>query len=564
MTSLGTSRTSLVRELLRRAAGFARNDQVASRPLFYLVFTLLVVAVAFAGLNGSLQNADESTFAFMSREMLQRGSWIVQYEFGEPTMLKSPMVFWTTMASFKVFGISDFTARIPVALANIGAAFALFFIARRLFGSYKTALMSVLIYQVSLQVNANAHQLCTDVYYQTFLLLGLLFIIKALQEDRRWFLLVGFSNAMVFLSKSALGLILPAFLLLYILVERRWRLLWWLAAVFALSLVISFPYFFATYQKVPEVFKREFLGDYLAGAAVGEESRNVLFILYGFVYFFVLLVIMMLPYSSSLAFVLFRRREPGRPGQIVWQGECKLLSLMFLVSYVGFSVIERRLPHYTLPMIPALAVFIAFAFRDPDAHAGLADTSGADRSRKYYLAHAALAGTALALFSLFVITQGHRYKPFLDVAIGLMVIYVVFVGMNLLFFLKRVPGRVGLFTVTVVFFLAFTLNAWITVPLDFNQDIKSFAPVYQGPAPVYVIGSKQANEGRKKRVIYWYFDTANTAQYGSLSSFTDQVGDPPDGSYMLFYHGYTSELEKRYPSLQVLDTGIVWNIGVIR
>lgn len=538
--------------MFSRISSFVLHDRVRSRGLFFLAFTLLVIAIAFAGLNGSLQNADEATFAFISREMLQRGSWIVQYEFGEPTMMKSPLVFWTAMLSYKTFGIGDFPARLPAAVANIAACFALFFIGRRLFDSYKTGLMAVLIYQVSLQVNANAHQVCTDVLYQAFLLIGLLFLIKGLREKPGWFLAAGLCNGLVFLSKSALGMVLPAALLLFILVERRWRLLWWLAALFALSLAVSLPYFIAAYLRVPEVFKAEFLGSYLAGAAVGERSRNILFILYGFLYFFVLLVVMMLPYSPGLPLVLLRRSHPVRPGDIVWRGERKLVSLLFLVCYAGFSVIERRLPHYTLPMIPCLALFLAADFSDPPP------------GRTRYLAHLLFAAAAVAVFTLFVVREGGRYRPFLDVAAGLIAVYLLFIGLNLALYLKRVPAAAGLFTVTLAFFLAFTVMAWITVPLDFNPDIKSFARAYRGPAPVYVIGSKKADEGNKKRVIYWYLGTEDTRQYGSLQAFRERVQELPAGSYLIFNHEYTGELADRYPSLQVLEEGIVWNMGVYR
>lgn len=538
--------------MLSRIKNFALHDRVENRRLFFLVFSLLVIAVAFAGLNGSLQNADEATFAFISREMLQRGSWIVQYEFGEPTMMKSPMVFWTAMLSFRTFGIGDFAARLPAALANIATCFALFFIGRKLYDSYKTGLLAVLIYQVSLQVNANAHQVCTDVLYQAFLFIGLLFVIKGLREKTGWFLVAGLCNGLVFLSKSALGLVLPAAVLLFILVERRWRLLWWLAALFLLSLAVSLPYFIAAYLRVPEVFKAEFLGSYLAGAAVGERSRDVLFILYGFVYFFVVLIVMMLPYSPGLAFVLLRKKRPVGTGEIIWRDERKLLSLLFLVCYVGFSVIERRLPHYTLPMIPCLALFLAYDFKDP--------RQGGAR----YMALLLFAAAAVTVFTVFVIKEGSRYRPFLDVAVGLIAVYLLFIGLNLGLYLKQVPAALGLFVATLVFFLAFTVMAWVTVPLDFNPDIKSFAPVYQGPAPVYVIGSKKADEGRKKRVIYWYLGTPDTRQYGSLQSFRERVEEVPGGSYLVFNREYTGELKGHYPSLEVLKEGIVWNIGVCR
>ncbi|MFW6180784.1 MAG: hypothetical protein ACOC8N_03470, partial [Spirochaetota bacterium] len=165
---------------------------------------------------------------------------------------------------------------------------------------------------------------------------------------------------------------------------------------------------------------------------------------------------------------------------------------------------------------------------------------------------------------LLVIREGGRYRPFMDVAAGLIAVYLLFIGLSLWLYLKRVPPAAGMFTLTLVFFLAFTVMAWITVPLDFNPDIKSFAPDYRGPAPVYVIGSKKADEGNKKRVIYWYLGTEDSRQYPSLQAFRERVQELPAGAYLIFNREYTGELAVQYPSLEVLEEGIVWNMGVYR
>jgi hypothetical protein len=81
---------------------------------------------------------------------------------------------------------------------------------------------------------------------------------------------------------------------------------------------------------------------------------------------------------------------------------------------------------------------------------------------------------------------------------------------------------------------------------------------------VYVIGSKKADEGNKKRVIYWYLGTADTRQYGGLQAFRERVQELPAGAYLIFNREHTGELAARYPALQVLEEGIVWNMGVYR
>ena len=204
---------------------FIHTDTIRNRARFYSILALLLIAVSFAGLNGTLQDVDESYFAYVARDSFEQNSWIVQIELGEPTFFKSPMVFWAQMLSFKLFNVSDFAAKLPSAIANLITAFALFFICRSVFKSPTVAFLAVIIYQCSVQVHISSHQICTDVYYQMFLMLSLLFCVKAFSDKVRWLLLAGVFNGLVFLTKSALGLVLPATLFLYVVFSRRWRLL---------------------------------------------------------------------------------------------------------------------------------------------------------------------------------------------------------------------------------------------------------------------------------------------------------------------------------------------------
>ena len=240
---------------------FIIKDNIVNKKYFYILFSILVLLISFTGLNGSLQNIDEMLFARISRGSLEHNSWLVQMEEGKQTFIKSPMVFWTAMISFKLFGISDFTAKIPSAIAAVITSFAILFICLKLFNSYKTGMMAVFIYLCSLQVYASSHQICTDSLFQMFLLLSLFFSIKGIKDNKLWFLLSGFLNGMVFLSKSALGFIIPSTILIYIIIQRRWNLLLYPIIVFLISLIFSAPYFLYLYIKIPE-FKELFLIDY--------------------------------------------------------------------------------------------------------------------------------------------------------------------------------------------------------------------------------------------------------------------------------------------------------------
>jgi 4-amino-4-deoxy-L-arabinose transferase-like glycosyltransferase len=122
-----------------------------NKKIFYIVFSALVLLISLTGLNGSLQNVDETLFARVSRESLEENSWMIQIKDGEKIFFKSPMVFWTAMLSFKFFGVSDFTAKLPSAIANIISSFVILFICVKIFKSYKAGIIAVFIYLCSFQ-----------------------------------------------------------------------------------------------------------------------------------------------------------------------------------------------------------------------------------------------------------------------------------------------------------------------------------------------------------------------------------------------------------------------------
>jgi 4-amino-4-deoxy-L-arabinose transferase-like glycosyltransferase len=534
--------------MVEKLREFVLHDRVSSKARFYGLLALLILGISFAGLNGSLQNVDESIFAFTARDSLERNSWIIQIDRGERTFYKSPMVFWAAMLSFKVFGVSDFAGKLPAALANTAAAFALFFLCMQLFKSYKTGLMAVLMYLCSIQVYISSHQICTDVYYQTFLLISLLFCLKGIRQKPGWFFLAGLANALVFLSKSALGLVIPVTLFLFILFDRRWKILPHLVVLFVVSLAVSLPFFITAYVKEPDMFMTYFIERYLLNAVRGSGGMNPFGVLYGFGYFFVLLNVMMLPFTPGWVHVLFRKREPVKTGDIIWKGENKILTLFFLTSYVGFSLIPQRLPHYTLPMIPTLAVFTAVVF------------TRTEKPGKIYISHAALAGLALIVFSGFVVLEAARYPTWHDVAIGLIAMYALFIGMNVIMYVKRVPASTGLFSVVLLFFAAFTITVAVTVPMDFNRDFRNFAEHYRRPEPLYVIHSRNVNEGGKSNPVYWYMGV-EPVEFADLETFEEAAGDITRGSYIIFNREYTEELESLLPSLELIQKGKIWNFA---
>lgn len=57
--------------------------------------------------------------AQIARNMLDSGDWVIAHLDGVPYLEKSPVIYWLIAISFRIFGVHDWAARIPVALAAV-------------------------------------------------------------------------------------------------------------------------------------------------------------------------------------------------------------------------------------------------------------------------------------------------------------------------------------------------------------------------------------------------------------------------------------------------------------
>ena len=528
------------------------------KPLLYLILLAAFSMLAFTGLNGSLQNVDEVLYARVSRETFEHGSWLVQYKDGSAWFHKSPMLFWGVMLSYKLFGVSDVSARLPSAVAGVVSAFLIFFITRKLFGSATAGVIGGLIYLTSIQVYVSTHQVAIDSLLAMFLLLTLFFTIKGIEDSKGFLLLAGVSNAMVFLTKSILGFVVPAAFLLYLVIEKRWHLLQYLAALFVISIAGAAPYFLFIYRTIPDMFVGSFLHENLLDrfySGSGLPAVKLLYRLgYGLLFYAVFLVLFTVPYTGVFAALFGRRNKPGPggepllAGEVMWRGPRKLLTLSFLVTLIGYSLLGGKWPHWTMPMIPPIIVFLGYLL-----------SSG--RSRNQYIALSSFSFLAVALLLIVFAVEGGRHPTYRVVFLGLAALYGLFCAASLLLYARRAPAEKGVFWLVAGFFISFTLLTAVTVPLDFNSDIKTFSRVvYDQRSPLYVVGSSKVNEGNKRTVTIWYLKMRGV-DYKSLDQFTKRVPNPERGSYIIYNREYRERLGELYPTFTTLKTGRIWNIG---
>ena len=127
------------------------HDRMTSRRNIFLIVLFFAAAVYLGCILSppSLMDDVDAVQAQIARNMVQSGDWVTARLDGVPYLEKPPLLYWMIAVSYKVFGVHDWSARIPVALSAIAlcwvtAAFGLWAFGKRA-GFYAGLCMSTCI-----------------------------------------------------------------------------------------------------------------------------------------------------------------------------------------------------------------------------------------------------------------------------------------------------------------------------------------------------------------------------------------------------------------------------------
>ena len=82
-----------------------------------------------------LTDTTEARYGEIARKMLETGQWLVpQIDYGVPFWGKPPLSFWLTAMSYKLFGITEFAARLPSLLLGIAVCALVYMVGSRRHG----------------------------------------------------------------------------------------------------------------------------------------------------------------------------------------------------------------------------------------------------------------------------------------------------------------------------------------------------------------------------------------------------------------------------------------------
>lgn len=196
----------------------SKKDLIDLFPL--IVFALVSFLLLFQLGTPKLTDWDEAWYAAISRTMKQTGNLITPLWNQEPFFEKPPLYFWLTVISFMFFGISEFAVRLPSALAGIATVLAVYYFAKHYFNKY-VAIISTLIYSSTPVFLYRSRTGNFDALLTFWMFLALVGFYKGYNGRPRWYLLMGLSLALGFLTKGFISVYPLGVFLLFLLLKRK-------------------------------------------------------------------------------------------------------------------------------------------------------------------------------------------------------------------------------------------------------------------------------------------------------------------------------------------------------
>jgi len=326
-----------------------------------LILFLLYVCL-FSGLGAlGLVGPDEPRYAAIARAMAETHDWITPRLWGTPWFEKPVLYYWIAGIAMRLFGVGEFAARLPSALAALLAVAAIKWTALRSYG-VGTAWYSLLMLPTSVAMIGFSRAASPDMLFTGLLTAAMAVACEMLQKPRPGPILrvaFGFFLGAAVLAKGPAAVILAGgATLLWAAISRQWRAPFRFLhpLVIVVFCATALPWYVLCALRNPD-FLRVFIWQhnfqrYLT--PIFEHRQPFWF----FGPIFLLGILPWLPLLISWFYDAARNPhfEKCKNSPTLFLGCWAIFTLLF------FSLSQSKLPGYILPAVPPAVLLLARCF----------------------------------------------------------------------------------------------------------------------------------------------------------------------------------------------------------
>ena len=452
------------------------------------LFLLTVLSYGFYNAYLPITDPVESNYVLSAITMLKHNSWISPMIYDQVWYDKPPLTYWALMISYKLFGISDFTSRIPNTLIAGGSVALMYHLVYRIKESKYIAVMSALLLFSALQFWYISHAVITDGFLFFFSLAIFGYSYLAFAKNDKYSMVKAYgAAALAVVTKGPVGIVLPGLILL-LFIAIRWftqkdnddyslnkdiKLLFNPFGIF-LFIILASPWYIAMYSIHGQDFISGFLGLHnMERALVSEHPKfNVWY------YYLIIVPIALLPWTPA---VIYRLKS------IKWKENFYLLgAIWFIVIVLFYSLVATKYITYTLPAIIPCIIWGAEAITN----------SFYNKSTGFkYIVTIPLAIYVLLFLVASIVTPELNSVP-LIVALILIVLFALLAKQ---YNNNKLPLSIYLTIPLTILYTAITITV---TPILFDQSGLQFKPYIESKTqPTYIYGTYYTS------ILYYTGDT---------------------------------------------------------
>jgi 4-amino-4-deoxy-L-arabinose transferase-like glycosyltransferase len=329
-------------------------------PLWGVPFVLLVLYVClFSGLSAiGLVGPDEPRYAAIARAMAETHDWVTPRLWGRPWFEKPVLYYWCAGIAMRVFGVGEFAARLPSALAGLLAVAATAWMALRSYG-VATAWFALLMLPASVAMIGFSRSAGPDMLFAGLLTAAMAIAYEILQKPRvgsALRILFGFFLGAAVLAKGPAAVILAGgSILLWTAFTRQWRAPFRFLhpLVIAIFCATALPWYILCAMRNPD-FLRIFIWQHNFERYVTPifEHRQP-FWFYGPILLLAIFPWVLFSVGVVSAAINNLKSRSFSDSPAIFFASWAAFTILF------FSLSQSKLPGYILPAVPPIFVLLA-------------------------------------------------------------------------------------------------------------------------------------------------------------------------------------------------------------
>jgi 4-amino-4-deoxy-L-arabinose transferase-like glycosyltransferase len=325
-------------------------------------FFSFIILVFFVGLGsyGLLSN-NEGLYAQIPLEMLQTGDWVIPHLNQEVYIEKPPLLYWLIALSYRLLGISEFSARLVPAIFGLSTCFSVFLFARKI-TNVKTAIAATFVLGTSFGFVIFSRMVFFDVLLTFFITSSLFSFYLWFVDEQRCFLFAFYCFlAGSILAKGLVGVMLVGLVLVvFACIERpsvkKFKAFFNPFSI-ALFLVIVLPWHILAALEESQFSWFYFINEHVLRFLDLREPRD--YYRGSYFYYIPRLFICFLPWSFLFGFFFKKDRERNR-------NDRSLLTFLwgwFFSIFLFFTFSKAKANYYLVTLMPVLALLLVLKIK---------------------------------------------------------------------------------------------------------------------------------------------------------------------------------------------------------